>query len=98
MMLIESYCAMMVVEVLTKRLLLQSAEVGDQRLNVAIIELFGEGRHFTFDASFDDGCNSSIALTQVVEIRPFVPTRIVSMAVRAVVVEQVVALLPFFAQ
>src|SRR5947209_6942453 len=35
MMLIESCCAMMVVEVLTRLLLLQGAEVGDQRLNVA---------------------------------------------------------------
>jgi len=80
------------------RLLLQSPEVGDKVLNIRIFELFGEGGHFAFDASFDDGCNSSIALTEVVEVRSFVPARIVSMAVRAVVVEQVVALLRFFAQ
>ena len=89
---------MMVVEVLTRLLLLQGAEVGNQVLNIRIFELFGEGGHFAFDASFDDGCNSGIALTQVVEVRSFVPARIVSMAVRAVMVEQVVALLRFSGQ
>src|SRR5205085_1749872 len=67
---------------------LQSAEVSNERLDVRISELLGEGRHFTFDAAFDDGGDPGIALDQAVKVGSLVPTRIVSMAGSAIVVEQ----------
>src|SRR5437899_8463395 len=82
---------------LTKRLLLQSPEVGNQILNIGIFELFSEGGHFAFDASFYDGCNSGIALVQVVEARSFVPAGVIAVAVRAVAIKQVVPRLCFLA-
>src|SRR5690348_5967305 len=51
----------------------QSAEIGGQRLDIHVTELLGKGGHFTFDAPFDDGCDSGIALGEVVEAGPFVP-------------------------
>src|SRR5438128_697141 len=44
----------------------QSAEVGDQRLDIRITEFFGKGGHFTFEALFDDGGNPGVALGEVV--------------------------------
>src|SRR5882724_2689546 len=72
------------------RSVFQSAEIGDQRLDIRVIEFLGKGRHFTFDPSFDDSCNSGIALGEVVEAGPFVPTSVISMARSAALIKQAV--------
>jgi len=69
----------------------QSAEVGDQCLDVGIIQFCAELGHFTFDAFPNDSRNSGIGFVQVVEAWPFIATRVISMAMRAIVVEQAVA-------
>src|SRR5882724_7253181 len=65
----------------------QGAKVSDQCLDVGIIQLCGEPRHFTFDAFFNNPCNSSIGFLQVVKARTFIATRVISMAMSAIAVK-----------
>ena len=50
-----------------RRLVLQDAEVTNQRLDIRVSEFLGERRHFTFDAPFDEGGDPGIAFGEVVE-------------------------------
>src|SRR2546423_998220 len=67
------------------RSIFQSTEISDQSSDVGLVKFCAEPGHFTFDASFNDSCNSSVGFLQVVKARPFIAARVLSMAVRAIV-------------
>ena len=80
------------------RSVFQGAEVGDYGLDIRLIELAAKPGHLTFDAFSYPFCDPGIAPGEVVQVRPFVPVRIISVAVRAVLAEQLGASLRFVAQ
>ncbi len=65
----------------------QGAEVSDQGLDIGVVEFCAEPGHFTFDALSNDFCDSGIAFFQVVKARSFVATRVIAMAMGAIVIE-----------
>ena len=73
----------------------QCAKVGDQRLDIRIIEFCAEPGHFAFDAFLDDFSYAGIGFPQVVEARPLIAARVIAMAMGAIVVKQAVAPLGF---
>ena len=62
-------------------------------MDLGIREFPSKGRHFTFNAAFDDRCKAGLAFKQVMQIRPFISTRILPMTVCAITIKKLVTAL-----
>ena len=70
----------------------ESSQVSGELADLRFAQFLHKRRHLAFDTTCDDLVNTRVAFVQVVKIRAFVTSGIVSMAMRAIHQEQKAAL------